>query len=260
MTPPTEADPARPLDASERELLELVQRFLVNVSAPDIAPVALALAYDGAEHAEGWRLFGLAAGTSRPLEHSISAAQRVIAMSGDEQRLGFRRLDEFENRWFPRTEAALRRFVDAKHREAAVTGFFADMPQQAEGPLVVGSVEKFLARFAQLAGSSAPGAAAAHASLARRGLDADTLGAIAALVTKLKAQPAAACEAVSEQQRQDSAICQRAALDPLRLWYRDWAETFRGTVGYHVAVRLGIREVKGGRPRAAAPAETPSEP
>jgi hypothetical protein len=109
--------------------------------------------------------------------------------------------------------------------------------------------------------SPVEGAAAAYEALVKKGL---TKSAIKAAQTLLDAAQAEAHDlpapTVSPDEVAKSARARREAYDRLNLWYIDWGDVFRGELGYHALVRLGLTAVKGGRkatPDEPAPVETP---
>ena len=131
------------------------------------------------------------------------------------------------------------------------------MSQQPEGPLVVGSVEKFLARLAGLKTNSVEGARASYDALVKKGLTEEVQQQMAALVTEAKQEaaaapppPAAAAEVAAATKSQQEAF------EQVNLWYQDWAETLRGELPYHEALRLGIIA----RPTRWATPDEPQEP
>ena len=67
--------------------------------------------YSPQEHALGWQLWRTAAGETRPFEHWLREQQLVdgIDLDNGEQRRRLQEIDEFENTWFPRTRAIIRR-------------------------------------------------------------------------------------------------------------------------------------------------------
>lgn len=238
--------------AEEPETIERANRFLVYVGLPEIATKAARYGYDTAEHALGWRLYGKATGIDRPFTHYLSAADQKVEAAGDAAKADIRALDEFENFWFPLVPTAIERFVEEGRREQVKDAFFAGLSQQPEGPLVVASVELFLTRFAALAKSEVPGAKAAHAALVKKGLGPEVVAATQAALARAKSVVVVAAPSVSEAEQQKATAAQRAAFEELSAWYADWAQTLRDRVGYHHAVRLGLRAPKGGRKPAAA--------
>ena len=156
-----------------------------------------------------------------------------------------RSLDRFENRWFQRARTAIRRFVAEEKREAFEAAFFEDMPQQPEGPGVVLSVDKFLARIDAMAKSDVKGAPEAHTSLVKRGLTRAALKGVKELIAEAKQRetpppgPKVDVDAI-----QASAEQRQQAYDRVSRWYNDWAETFRSELTYRQLVKLGLIDIK----------------
>ena len=152
--------------------LDDVQHVLARVATPSIAALVYRLGYDEEQHAEGWRLWATASGLNVPLSHALSEADRQIAQSPSaEYRELLRMLDRFENTWFPRVRNVLKRYLETAVREPFVEAFFEDMTQQPEGPLVIGSVKKFVVRYGELNTSDVNGVKEALAVLEKRGLN-----------------------------------------------------------------------------------------
>lgn len=236
-----------PLGADEKARLARAHRLLLSITEPAFAGKAAAAGYDAEEHAEGWRLYELAAGRGRPFHHFLRAELRQALGGGEEAAARFRALDAFENTWFPRVRNAIRRFVPATHRDAVEAAFFADLRQEPEGPAVVGSVDGLLRRLEGLRHSDAPGAADAWRSLVKKGLSDEARAQAAALVAAAKAAGAPADDAPDAAQIRRDGEAQRAAFEALTLWFNDWAETLRPSFDYHAQVRLGLTRRKGGR-------------
>ncbi len=244
-----------PRTAETREKLTRFQRFLVNVTEDDVAPIAAQHGYDAVEHREGWLLWETAAGTRRPFDHFLAAELRRATVGAESATLArIRALDTFENTWFPRVRSGIRRFIEPAQCEAFERAFFADMPQQPEGPAVVASVDRLLGRLESLRQSDVPGAADLWRSLQKKGLTGEALAQTAALVAAAKAGAVAEAPAPDAEQIRRDGEAQAAAFDKLVLWFNDWAETLRPALSYHQQVRLGLRRRKGG-PKAEGPDE-----
>lgn len=213
---------------------------------------AAAVGYDGDEHREGWDLHNKAVGTSRPFAHFLSATEQRLADDNNLIEVASAALDEFENTCFPRTRNAIRRFVEKDSREAVEEAFFTNLSQQPVGPLVIGSVETLLGRLAGLAKSDVVGADRAYAALVKKGLTKAVLKETKQLLAEAKMRDSIAPPPVSTATQLQAAAEQREALESLKLWYIDWADTLRGRLSYHDAVRLGLRKRKGGRRRSSA--------
>jgi len=246
----------------ELSRLDDIQRVLARVADPGIAVLVYRLGYDEKEHAEGWRLWATASGLNVPLSHSLSEADRQIAESPSQQyREMVRMLDEFENRWFPRVRNALQRYVGPEGRQALVDAFFEDMSQQPEGPLVVGSVKKFVVRYSDLRESKVPGVKDALAALEKRGLDDGLIDRMQTALAKVDAlnserpQPKIPVETLVKSARE-----RREAYDRLNLWFIDWTDIFRQELSYNHLKSLGLLAAprrSGGEPTEP---EHPTEP
>lgn len=229
-----------PLTTKDRVFVSDAQRLLVGVASPEIAVLVLQVGYDPEEHAEGWRLWHIAAGTDRPLDHYLDVQSRRVAAAEDETQKGrFRLLDGFENTWFPRTRTAIRRYIPRDRREAFEAAFFHEMPRQPEGPLVVGSVEKYLGRLAGLRDGDEH-ARAVYAALAKKGLTDELLAGIRATLDACQRQGVPPAPPINEAEVAAAAERQVIALADLRAWYTDWVTTFRQVLGYHHLARLGL--------------------
>jgi hypothetical protein len=241
------------LSAEQRNKLEKVQRLLLNVRDPVISPRVQLHGYDNDEHQLGWRLFVESSGGNIPLDAVFSARKQAEIPNEERSRSIFRELDQFENRWFPRVEAALKRFIAPKVYDQFKAAFFQDLSMQPEGPAVVGSVTKLLDRTEALATSAVEGAAAAFASLVKRGLDDDFRAHIRSLLARAQrldwAAPPTTVDVAALSQAQQEAY--RQLVD----WYKDWATTFRQELDHRSLVRLGLRAPK--PPKKPSPDEAP---
>lgn len=237
---PDFARPASPLGARDRGFLEDVQQLLLGLTAPDLAPRALQVGYDDAEHQQGWRLWREAAGQDRPFNHFLGAESRRVVASDPAQKARYTRLDRFENVWFPRTRTGIKRFVPAEHREEVERAFFHEMPQQPEGPLVVGSVDKYLSRLEQLREGSVPGGRAVWQALVKKGLTEELLADVRNTIDAARRQEPPPAPAQDAEAVQAAAARQIAAVAELRLWYNDWAQTFRQELNQRELKRLGL--------------------
>lgn len=239
--------------STERSLLVQIGRFLVHVADHKIAQKAAKAGYDSEEHSIGWRLYNVASGANVPLETLVSQATHQMLTSTDTVRLAIRELDTFENLWFPRVTATLKRFIAPEHKEAFLNAFFDRLTQQPEGPGVINSVSTFVDRVEALVQSQVPGAKEARRALAKRGLSAESIRHVRKLLDSARATPAQACD--GEAERTDSLRKRREAFDELKLWYRDWATSLRDELGYHDQLRLGLRKNKGGHGASVDDAE-----
>ena len=152
-------------------------------------------------------------------------------------------LDRFENTWFPRTRAIIRRVVAAAEREAFTAAFFHNLEQQPLGPAVVGSVSTFLDRVQGLEQSQDPSAARVRAVLAERGLDATTVQNIQSLIAEVQMGPEST-PATNYADIPQLRTQQVQALGALRDWYNDWGTTLRTVFNRRELIRLGLAHVR----------------
>jgi hypothetical protein len=186
-------------------------------------------------------------------DHWLQEEQESDSISADdaEQSNRLLELDTFENVWFPRMRAIIRRVVPKPQRETFTAAFFKDLAQQPLGPAVVGSVAKFIARVQDLAASSDPAAKEVHTTLRQRGLTDAKLESIKVLLQAAKGgatpgnKPAVA---VTEEDLEQARMAQLQALESLRDWFNDWATTLRSRFGVRDQLRLGltVRRGRGG--------------
>jgi hypothetical protein len=250
------------LSAAQQQALEKTQRFLLNVTDPTLVSRVQLHGYDNEEHSYGWRLYAEASGMKLPLNAFVSAQKRAQVPEDDRSYALFRALDQFENKWFPRVEAALKRYIAPEAYAAFSAAFFQDLSQQPEGPAVVISVTKLLDRTEALATSQTPGAPEAFASLVKRGLDEPTRAQVRDLLDRaqrmrpVEVSADAAVDAVAISQAQQESY--RQLID----WYQDWATTLRQELDHRALVRLGLRASKPKKKtldeEAASPEDTSS--
>jgi hypothetical protein len=227
----------------ERQKLGKCQRLLVNMQNSEIATFAMEFGYDSNEHKQGWALWETAAGAKRPLNHFLS--HQLLEKSQGEisstKRL-INELDEFENKWFPITRRTLARFVEAPHKEVFLEGFFQDMPQVPRGPMVVGSVTKFMQRLADLKTNKTPGASKAYESLVRKGLNEKLQKAIQGILKEAGqvSKTTLASTPVSVEELEKAEKAQLQAYEELMLWYQDWFTVFRSSLPYRMQRSLGL--------------------
>ncbi len=227
------APPPAPFSSRESARLLRISRFLVKIADPSLARSRARVAYSTNDHLEGWRLYRVAAGEGQPLEAAPADAPAGGAHVGILQHL-----DDFENKWFPRTRRIVERFAPASHRESLLDAFFRDLQQQPLGPLVVGSVGTFLDRVEALAKSDVPGAAKVRSVLSERGLDEAHVARLRQTLDEARTLKNAPVTPVL-----DPAIALRArreAYDALWLWWRDWRETFHSEVDGRLRRELGL--------------------
>ncbi len=226
------SEPVAPLSAEEFSRLLRVGRFLVKVAMSDLDRVRAKVGYTAEEHRLGWSHYRVAAGEGQPLQVDADVPVEGIGTG----LLG--QLDDFENKWFPRTRRIIERYVPASHRQGVLDAFFKDLAQQRLGPAVVASVSTYLDRVESLGNSTVPGAATARAELARRGVDAATVTRLRRLLDEARALKTGAPAPTVDPQR--TLQERRAAYEALWLWWKDWRETFASEVNGRLRRELGL--------------------
>ena len=242
---PTSITPA------DQRFLDRVMRLLVSVQSPGYVRRVRREGYTAVEHRRGWTLWQTAAGADRPLDHWFAENEAESPVGGGEQLRLLQEIDAFENTWFPRTRAIIRRMVPRDTRDDFAAAFFTNLEQQPLGPGVVGSVSTFLTRVDELAKSANPHAARVRATLNERGLTAAKGKAVRELLAQashLVAEvPSPKSDAAAIQKAQ---FAQAEGLADLRDWFNDWATAFRSVFNASEHIRLGLTLVK--RPGAAS--------
>jgi hypothetical protein len=231
------------LSGADRRFLETAARFLVGVNTPMRAKAARRSGYTQQEHAIGWSLYAKAAGQERPLAYQIDEGDDAVGTSVQAGRL--RELDTFENLWFPRTKAIIRRVVPVEERDRFAAAFFADLEQQPLGPMVVGSVTTFLSRVEGLSKSTLKGASDVRETLRKRGLTDAEIGRIHDLLAKTR-DPWLNAPAPDSGGRLEASRDQQKALADLRDWFNDWATTLRPVLPMRDRIALGLTPRKRG--------------
>lgn len=228
------------LSAEDRALIQNANRLLVALSNGAIARRAAALGMDDEEVAEGWRQHDAGAGRHRSFATTLAAvlSRDPAEVKGYAERIT--RLDTFENEWFALTRTALARFVPASEREKVEEAFWADLKQQPLGPGVVNSVGLYLERLTELKAARLDWANKMLASLAKKGLTEAAWTAAANDVAEARrlAPPAPPPEALAAEIAAANRI-QVEALEALRRWYNDTAESLR-RLPYHDRQQLGL--------------------
>lgn len=243
------------LQSTDRQFLARVARFLIAIQSPKYMRRALRSGYVPSEHQEGWALWSTAAGRDRPLEHHLGAAEITVSGNDPERLATLQRLDEFENRWFPRVRAVIQRVMPEGPREKMESAFFKDLSQQPLGPLVVDSVSTFLSRLEGLRTSKESGAKAVYDTLVKRGLTPAVLATIRKDVDGIKAPGSLPVVSPNTAEIAKGRASQLGALDALRRWWNDWGTTLRPSFDMREQVALGLTEVKVGARASGAPAE-----
>ena len=230
-----------PLTKPQEDLLKKIAKFLKNIIKLGILKIARDNGYDNNENNFGRENYTIANGSDRPLEHFYVADEDLP----QEQEKYYLILDQFENVWFTRARNGIRRFVHQDHRKAFEEAFFANMTQQPKGPLILGSIEKFMTRLKSMKTSDIPGAQDAYNGLVKKGLTEEYLQMITDTLNSIKSDlliPEEDAE-LAEEVAQANAR-QLEAFEKLKLWYIDWADTLRSQLGYHDRKRLGLVSVK----------------
>ncbi|WP_437805609.1 hypothetical protein [Sorangium sp. So ce1078] len=255
---PSEASLPIVLGAAELDLLGRALKFLVNVQAAPFGARARREGYTAEEHREGWRLLKLASGEQRPLEHLFVEASSGGVVEGAERMRLLQEVDTFENTWFPRTRAIIRRVVPRERRDGFEAAFFKNLEQQPLGPAVIMSVGTFLRRIEGLARNSDGDAKKVHKVLATRGLNEAKLEQVRELLARLEAGAGAAAQSprVPAAELERARKEQREALEGLRDWFNDWATTLRQVFPVKAQIQLGLTMLKR---TAAAPGEVVEE-
>src|SRR5262249_43618197 len=148
------------LAGHDQRLKGRVVRFLVGMWRADWSRRASREGYTASEHALGWRLMRAADGEGMPIDHLFAEVRRGEDSARSRSVRTFRELDAFENTWFPRVRAIIRRVVPPDARDEFERGFFKDLVQQPFGPGVVRSVGTLCSRVEALATSAQPHAGA----------------------------------------------------------------------------------------------------
>jgi len=229
-------------DSREQQFMARVMRFLVGIQSPLRAARARREGYTANEHKHGWSLWRMAAGETRSLDQYF-AETRDVEESPDRQRT-LRELDHFENTWFPRVRAIIRRVVPEGARDSFERGFFKDLAQQPLGPAVVGSVSTFLSRIEGLASSKQEGAAKVAETLSARGLDKGRIAEVRSLITSLENESRLQRHPVDPVDIREAQDAQVAALEELRGWFNDWATTLRSVFLPREQAQLGLLIVR----------------
>ncbi|MEP7121280.1 MAG: hypothetical protein ABJE95_10240 [Byssovorax sp.] len=220
-------------------------RFLVAVQSPTYVRRARREGYTAAEHKHGWHLWQISAGADRPLDHWFAEHEAGNPVEGGEQLRLLQEIDTFENTWFPRTRAVIRRMVPRDARDDFAAVFFKNLEQQPLGPGVVGSVSTFLNRLDDLPKSKSPHATKVRATLEARGLTAAKVAAVRALLDKAShlvgEVPASKTDAAAINKAQAT---QLEAIADLRDWFNDWGTALRSVLNVQEQIKLGLTQVK----------------
>jgi hypothetical protein len=206
--------------------------FLVALRHPRIARALRRHGFREADRLEGHRL--LRELTDGVLDEEVSSATSPSAAL-------LRRLDEWENKWFPIAEISLRfRFPEAHD-------FVFRNLRQTEGAELIVGVGTLVSRLDELP-ERAPRGAEARALLEDRGLDEHVLGIARAALHELDEEP----ELPAPPAISDAEFARREAA--MWRWYREWSTIARLAVTDRRLLRsMGFLA----EPHAAEAAEVP---
>lgn len=249
------------LDAEATAFLGRVHSLLFNI--PKHLERAKRHGYTQKEHDLGWELYTTASGKNRRFEHWLAESdERDVAagVSAERMRL-LQEIDAFENLWFPRMRALIPRVLPRESADRFAAAFFKDLSQQPLGPAVVDSVKTFLNRIDELASSAEPGARKLYETLGERGLTPKKIEAMRRLIAAAEEHrtPDRTAPALSRAEIAKAKEAQLAALESLRLWYNDWATTFRGVFGTRAQITLGLTALKRKKKDAASEDTAPED-
>jgi hypothetical protein len=241
----TEAPAPLVLSAAEQDLLGRALKFLVNIKAQPYATRARREGYTPAEHREGWRLLKLASGEERPLEHLFVETFSSGVTEGAERIRLLQEVDDFENKWFPRTHFIIRRVVPRDRRAAFEAAFFKNLDQQPLGPGVIVSVGTFLSRLDGLSQSNDADAKKVRETLVARGLTKEKIKHVREQLEQLEVGSRAEKPVqVSAAELKRAHDAQREGIEGLRDWFNDWATTLRQVFNTRDQIKLGLTVVK----------------
>jgi hypothetical protein len=235
---------ATSLTKAQKAFLHRVSRFLVNIQSAAYSGRAARNGYTPAAHAKGWKLWSVASGMTRPLDHWFSEQQRsgdLTGIAGDRLRL-LKDIDSFENTWFPRVRAVIRSVVPRDRRDAFAAAFFSNLEQQPLGPGVVGSVGGLLQRLDGLKTSVEPGAKQVFETLQERGLTAKKVAEVRALLKEAEAgaEKTPAKPAVTPEELQNAQTAQQDAYEALKDWWNEWSTFVRDAFNVREKLVLGL--------------------
>jgi hypothetical protein len=238
------------LDRHDLTFLRRVHTFLFHIHR--FPHQAKRQAYTQKEHDLGWELWSVASGRNRPFDHWLAESDQKdhpADISSERLRI-LKEIDAFENLWFPRMRALIARVIPKKNADRFAAGFFKDLSQQPLGPAVVDSVKTFLNRVEELKKSREPGAFELHTTLHQRGLTPEKIEAMRRRIAAAEAhkKPAGGAPKVSRAEIAKAKKAQLAAFESLKLWYNDWATTFRGALGVQAQIVLGLTTFKRKQP------------
>lgn len=230
------------LSSREQQFLLRVTRFLVNIQSTAYVNRARREGYTAKEHQEGWQLCREAAGANRPLDHWFAETKAAQSSNGNPERMALlQELDYFENTWFPRTRAIIRRALPSEKRDLFTAAFFQNLEQQPLGPGVINSVATYIGRVEGLGKSNQPEAQKILTILRERGLTDAKLQRIKNLLTQMETLGSPTLPPpVSPEEIARAQAAQMQALSDLHDWFNDWATTLRAVFNTQEQNRLGL--------------------
>ena len=192
---------------SQSDKTQRMMQLLLSLGNPRIGRALASIGFGQADLDEGWSLL-------RNLRDvRFDAAVRPVDASA------LTRLDQWENRWFPIANAAIKRRFPAVH-----AALFLNL-SQADGLDVINTVGVFVDRLDKLATSADPDTKSALEVLRARGIDEQRLGEARALLQELGTATTAIPAPTPEDQE---ALARREA--ELWAWYLEWSSLARSVV------------------------------
>jgi len=233
------------LTPADQRFLNRTMRFLVSVQSRAFVHRARREGYTAVEHRQGWSLWMLGAGADRPLDHWYAEDAFENPLHSHEQLRLLQEIDAFENTWFPRTRAVIRRIVPRDTRDEFAAVFFKNLEQQPLGPNVVGSVSTFLSRLDDLETTALPHAKKVRSTLETRGLTPAKIKTVRGLLEQMTLLEVEAAPPKSRAGNiLDSNAAQFEALSNLRDWFNDWATALRSIFNISEQIQLGLTQAK----------------
>lgn len=216
---------------SHQDKIFKVVTFLRGLQHPAISQALDRHGFDQEDFDRGWGLMDAA--TGRSFAFVKPAAQRNLINEVIPE------IDRWENTNFDVADAALRRTHPAVHAE-----LFQNLGKMS-GPEVLVSVSTFVARYEALAARTDDPAKAAVALLHKRGVTADSVAGVKALLHKSRSiqssdLPAPDPEKVRQMEQ---------AVEDMWAWYQDWAQIARVALpNKRLRIHLGISTASPTRP------------
>jgi hypothetical protein len=193
-------------------------KLLLGLRNPRVASALAAYGFTEDDLREGWTLLQALGKTRFDLVNTSTDVETL------------RKIDEWENQWFPIALAALRR-----HAPAVCDQIFLNLSQM-EGPAVAVSVQTFIDRVEAAARGDEPygaGGPEATTVLATRGLTPSVIDEAKALLAQLATVAPAATPPSFEAQKEDLARAEEAAW----AWYLEWGQVARVAVKQRALLR-----------------------